>query len=103
MISKKDWKAIGKETANAVKNVPTAFVGILSDISKDHASFTVESWGFWFMYVAPIVLNGCFKLKKYHNQMCLLARIMKMTLKYEISYKEIDKLQAAIVEWVRLY
>ena len=103
MISKKDWKAIGKETAHAVKNIPAAFVHILHDISKDRSSFTAESWGFWFMCFTPIFLNGRFKLKKYYNHMCLLVRIMKTTLKYKISYKEIDELQAAIVKWVQRY
>ena len=97
------WEEIGEETATAVKTIPAAFVRVLGNIAEDRSQFTAESWGFWFMYVAPIVLQGRFQKKCYYKHMCLLVDIMKMTLKFEITYREIDRLEEAIVRWVEQY
>ncbi|KAG2338582.1 hypothetical protein BDR05DRAFT_1004029 [Suillus weaverae] len=50
------WEAIGAETADAVKDIPSAFVHVLCNIASDRSTFTAEAWGFWFMYLAPILL-----------------------------------------------
>lgn len=102
-ISANTWEIIGEETAAAVKSIPAAFVRALGNIAQDHSMFTVESWSFWFMYVAPIILQGRFQHEKYYNHLCMLVDIMKMTLKYEITHVEIDKLERAIIKWVELY
>ena len=97
------WEEIGEETANAVKTIPAAFVRVLSNIADDRSHFMAESWGFWFMYIAPIVLRGRFQKNCYYKHMCSLANIMKMTLKFEITDQEVDELEEMIVQWVKLY
>jgi hypothetical protein len=97
------WEEIGNETANAVKTIPATFVRVLSNIAYDRSQFTAESWAFWFMYIAPIVLRGRFKKKCYYKHMCLLVNIMKTTLKFEITSDEIDELEEMTVQWVQLY
>jgi len=52
------WEKIGKETVDAVKNIPSAFVRSLGNIYENKGSYTAEGWAFWFMYLAPILLKG---------------------------------------------
>lgn len=103
VISPADWKEIGQETARAVKNIPASFVRVLGTIGEKASGFTAESWAFWFMYVAPIVLKGRFPKKRYYNHMIALVNIMKTTLKYNITYRDIDELEEQIVRWVEKY
>ena len=97
------WKDVGLETANAVKDIPSSYVHTLPDIAKERSYYTAETWAFWFMYIAPIVLSKRFTDEKYYNHMCLLAKIMKTTLKFELTHEEIDNLEEDIIRWVRSY
>ncbi|KIK88627.1 hypothetical protein PAXRUDRAFT_115564, partial [Paxillus rubicundulus Ve08.2h10] len=53
------WAEVGEETISAVQDIPAACVHILGNIAKDggRLMFTAEAWGFWFMYLAPIMLK----------------------------------------------
>ena len=97
------WEEIGRETAEAVKHIPANFVHVLQNIATDQAHFTAESWTFWFIHIAPIVLNGRFQHPKYYHHACDLADIIEMCLKFTITHAEIDKLEDKIIEWVRQY
>jgi hypothetical protein len=103
VISPADWKHIGKETARAVKNIPASFVRVLGTIGEKASGFTAESWAFWFMYVAPIVLKDRFPKKRYYKHMLALVKIMKATLKYDITHGDIDELEEHIFQWVEQY
>ncbi|KAF5315532.1 hypothetical protein D9611_004820 [Ephemerocybe angulata] len=97
------WNDIGDETAAAVENIPAHFVRVLRNINTDRSGFTAESWCFWFIYLAPILLRGRFKETKYYKHMCKLVTIMKTSLKYSLTSEELDILEADIIEWVRDY
>jgi hypothetical protein len=97
------WKEIGKETANATKDIPSSYIRVLGNIVEDRSRYTAESWAFWFMYIAPIVLNGRFEDEKYYNHMCLLVKIMKKTLQFELTLQEIDEMENDIITWVQQY
>lgn len=97
------WEQIGKETAEAVKGIPAAFVRVLKDIAKERSHFTAESWCFWFLYLAPILLRKRFQHEKYYTHMCDLVKIMKTTLKFSVTSDELDSLEGDIIEWVEKY
>jgi hypothetical protein len=97
------WEEIGRETAEAVQHIPANFVRVLQNIATDQSHFTAESWMFWFVYIAPIVLNGRFQHSKYYRHACDLADIIKMCLKFTITHAEIDELEHKIIEWVKQY
>ena len=102
-IGEEQWKEIGRETADTVRDIPASFVRVLGNIAEDRSSFTAESWGFWFMHVAPIVMRGRFSDDKYYHHMCALGSIMKTTLKYELTTDEVDNLEEDSIDWVRKY
>ncbi|KAH7911338.1 Transposase family tnp2-domain-containing protein, partial [Hygrophoropsis aurantiaca] len=97
------WEEIGAETATAVQHIPAPFVRVLGNIALDQSLFTAESWCFWFIYLAPILLEGRFPKNKYYKHMCELGNIMKATLKFSITLIELDELEERVIKWVRTY
>jgi hypothetical protein len=99
------WVEIGRETAEAVKHIPAAFVRVLGNIAngEDRSNFTAESWSFWFIYLAPILLQNRFPRPKYYTHMCDLVNVMKLMLQFSITTAEIDNLQSNVISWVQRY
>src|ERR1700722_3485310 len=97
------WEEIGAETAEAVKDIPAAFVRVLGNIAEDRSTFTAESWAFWFIYLAPILLKDRFHHVKYYKHACLLAKILKRMLKLDLTLVEIDELEDEVIDWVELF
>ncbi|TEB21275.1 hypothetical protein FA13DRAFT_1643122, partial [Coprinellus micaceus] len=67
------------------------------------SGFTAESYCFWFCYLFPVLLWNRFQQQKYYQHGCLLVKIMKRCLQFSITEKELDELEADIIEWVRKY
>ncbi|KAF7360422.1 hypothetical protein MVEN_00772300 [Mycena venus] len=99
-ISEETWELIWQETADAVRHIPADFVRVLQN---NPAHFTAESWCFWFVYLAPILLNGRFRHQKYYTHACQFSEIIKSCIAFEITYTQIDELQDKIIDWVRRY
>lgn len=51
------WELIGDETANATHTIPSAFVRPLGNVAENQTYFTAESWGFWFIHLAPALFH----------------------------------------------
>jgi len=97
------WEEFGQETVNAVKTIPSSFVCVLGNIAENRSSFTAESWGFWFIYLALILLKNHFLDNKYYVHMCKLVRLMKTSIKLELTTSEVDELKEGFVQWVKEY
>ena len=97
------WQKVGEETAAAVRHIPSVFVHVLANIATDRSLFTAESWSFWFVYLAPKLLEGRFPKQKYYRHMCELAEIMKVTLQLRVSHEQLNDIEGRIVEWVQKY
>ncbi len=97
------WEEIAKETKAAVKDLPAAFVGSIPDIIMQRDKFTADTWAFWFIYIAPIVLRGRFQHEKYYTHMCDLVSIMRRTLQFEVTRTEVEQLRRDIISWVERY
>ncbi|KAJ8582824.1 hypothetical protein M405DRAFT_749671 [Rhizopogon salebrosus TDB-379] len=97
------WEQVGEETAAAVQHIPSAFVRVLGNIASDRSQFTAESWCFWFIYLAPILLQGRFKKAKYYNHMCQLVDLMKIMLRLQVTTAEIVIIKNGLCEWVHRY
>jgi hypothetical protein len=97
------WKVIGLETVAAVRNIPSAFVRSLGNITEDQSTYTAEGWAFWFMYIAPILLQGRFQKVNYYTHFCDLVDIMKTCTRFSITRPEINDLEKKIIQWVSEY
>ncbi|KAJ7714705.1 hypothetical protein B0H14DRAFT_3522917 [Mycena olivaceomarginata] len=94
------WDEIWAETAAATGDIPAQFVRVLSDTP---GYFTADAWCFWFMYLASILLSGRFQDDKYYTHACQFSEIIKSCIAFQITYSEIDDLQANIIDWVQKY
>ncbi|KAJ6611080.1 hypothetical protein B0H10DRAFT_1810356, partial [Mycena sp. CBHHK59/15] len=94
------WEEIWAETAAAVKDIPAQFVRSMTDRPS---KFTAEAWCFWFVYLAPILLNCCFKNRKYHDHLCDLTDIIKTCISFTITHPGIANLRVQIINWVKTY
>ncbi|KAF8124536.1 hypothetical protein EV363DRAFT_1299723 [Boletus edulis] len=88
------WEEIGEETAASTATIPAMFVRKLPNIADGSANMTAEAWGFWFIAVqASEVLQSCL----------LVADLMRLSIKLEITQTEVEKLRDGLIKWVMLY
>jgi len=97
------WETIGKETAACGATIPSAFSRRTPNIATEKRNFTAEDWMFWFVHIAPHVLNGRFPREKYYKHFMKLNNIMKICLQYSISRDEVLQLRSLIVDYVHEY
>ncbi|KAF9492633.1 hypothetical protein BDN71DRAFT_1396437 [Pleurotus eryngii] len=93
------WQQIGREMKEATQSIPSAFVQALGNIAEDCSLFTAESWCFWFLHLALILLHGHFKKEKYYIHACDFVCIMKLSLWFTLTTNDVDKLGAQIISW----
>ena len=94
------WKEIGLEMVAVIKDIPSAFVHSLGNIAEDQSNYTAEGWAFWFMHIAPTLLQNRFHHIKYYKHFCNLVNIMKTCTQFTITHIEIDHLEKRIIQWV---
>jgi hypothetical protein len=99
-ISEEVWEQIWKETADAMRHIPSDFC---RSLASGPGKFTAESWCFWFVYLAPGLLRGRFSDPKYHVHSCELGEIVKSCLQFTSKVSEIDQLEEHIIRWVQTY
>jgi hypothetical protein len=99
-ISDAVWEEIWQETADSVQHLPAEFVRVLGG---NPSYYTAEAWCFWFLYLAPILLQGRFSNPKYHRHMCELGDIIKICIQFTITTAEIPQLRHKVISWVRDY
>ncbi|KAJ7152445.1 hypothetical protein C8R46DRAFT_1357483 [Mycena filopes] len=94
------WELIWQETADAVQHLPAQFVRVLG---SNPSYYTAEAWCFWFVFLAPILLEGRFPDPKYHQHLCDFSDIIKVCLQFTVTHDQVAALRIQIVDWVRLY
>ncbi|KAF8575523.1 hypothetical protein K439DRAFT_1623524 [Ramaria rubella] len=96
------WELVGAETAAPKSSTPSAFAWPIPNITKEQDVFTAEAWVFWFIYLAPHLLQGRLP-RKYYDHMMSLIEIMQICFQFVITDQEIDALEQMIICWVRKY
>lgn len=97
------WDAIGEASAASGDTIPSVFGPRPPNVAKDKTSWTADLRSFWSIYVAPIVLSGRFKKRKYYDHFVLLVRLINRCLQFEITTAEVDELKSGFIEWVKQY
>ncbi|KAG8709425.1 hypothetical protein FRC11_005568 [Ceratobasidium sp. 423] len=97
-----DWAEIGRLMAQATKTIPSEFVGMLPNIAQDENLYKAEAYAFWVQYLAPILLEGRL-LEKYYEHFLLMHEIIILVLQFELTYDNVEQLQAMVNTWVVQY
>jgi hypothetical protein len=107
VISQAEWKKIGILTIESSFTIPGSFSRALPNIYKEEHLYIAETYAFWMMYLAPIVLKGRWgDTNKYYEHAVLLSRILSRVVEYEIPAQDISphgNLTRDIVQFVQQY
>jgi hypothetical protein len=103
IISSQDWQEIGRFTSKSVPFIPSSFSRAIPNINTEQHLFTAESYAFWFLYMAPILLRDRFRESRYYDHAIHLVRIIQTCIQYEITTKKLDELEEKIIVWVRKF
>ena len=94
------WQDVGATSAEATKTIPSSFGASIPNPAKDRSTFTSSTWSVWSLFIAPTVLRRRFPEDQYYKHFCSLLRILNLCLQFEISEKDINKIELGIRQWV---
>jgi len=107
VISQDEWKKIGILTIESSFTIPGSFTRALPNIYKEEHLYIAETYAFWMMYLAPILLKGRWaNTDKYYKHAVLLSSILRRVVEYEIPVQDISpcgSLTQDITQFVQQY
>ena len=107
VIPQDEWKKIGLLTIGSSSTIPGSFARALPNIHKEEHLYIAETYAFWMMYLAPIVLKGRWgDTNKYYKHAILLSSILRRVVEYEIPVQDVSpqgNLTQDITQFVQQY
>jgi hypothetical protein len=107
VISEDEWKKIGTLTTEASFTIPGSFTRALPNIFKEEHLYIAETYTFWMMYIAPILLKGRWReTDKYYQHAVLFSSILRRLVDFEIPAQDISPhgiLTLDIIRFVQQY
>ena len=107
VISQVEWKKIGILTIESLFTIPGSFTRALPNIYKEEHLYIAETYAFWMMYLAPILLKGRWPdTNMYYEHAILLSSILRRVVEYEIPARDISpqgSLSQDITQFVQQY
>jgi hypothetical protein len=78
-LPKDVWSEICETGSASGDTTPSSFGSRVPNLETEHSSVTAEAWGFWSMYLAPILLRAShnrFSHRRYYNHFLQLVRLI---------------------------
>ncbi|KAI0819220.1 hypothetical protein BC628DRAFT_1333506 [Trametes gibbosa] len=97
------WEAIGAASAASGDSIPYVFGPRPPNIASDKTKWTADTHSFWALYVAPVLLQGCFVQNKYYDHFIDLVKLLHVCLQFEITDDELRQVKQGFIEWVKKY
>lgn len=97
------WDAIGTATAASGPTIPSAFGASPPDVANNKTACTADSWSFWTLYLAPVLLRNKFQRPEYYKHFIKLVKLIHLCLQFEISKGDILLIRSGFREWVEEY
>ncbi len=97
------WDAIGQGTATAGSTIPGAFGQRPPNVATNKTACTADSWCFWLLYIAPVLLSRKFDNATYFNHFIVLVKLVNICLEFEISCDEVATVCQGFIDWVEEY
>ncbi|KAF9003708.1 hypothetical protein BDZ89DRAFT_967483 [Hymenopellis radicata] len=102
-FKEKVWEEIGAATARCGPHIPSAFSANPPNVADDKQATTADSWSFWMLHLAPVLLENRFPRPIYYKHFIDLVDIVELCLQYEISREDIRKIRTGCKDWVLEY
>lgn len=97
------WDAIGVATAASGPTIPSAFGASPPDVANNKTACTADSWSFWTLYLAPVLLHNKFQRAEYYKHFIKLVKLIHLCLQFEYSKGDIALIRSGFQEWVEEY
>jgi hypothetical protein len=102
-LDRKVWEAIGAATAASGSTIPYAFGARPPNVASDKSACTADTWSFWTLYLGPILLRRKFNNRKYFDHFVDLVKLLNITLQFEYSVDDVEKIRVGFIAWVKVY
>jgi hypothetical protein len=97
-LSQAAWEAIGSATAASAHTTPSWMIRLMPDIFLNSHKYTCESWAFWIVWIAPLLLKGHLP-EDHYQHLLLFSKIIKVATSLEITTQQLDELDQEIQAW----
>ena len=102
-LQPKVWEAIGEATAASGSSLPYAFGARPPNVAGDKSACTAETWSFWTLYIAPVLLHRKFQSRKYYDHFVELVKLLLICLQFEYSDEDIETVWVGMINWVKKF
>ena len=75
----------------------------MPNLETERSSMTAESWGFWSLYLAPILLRNRFSRQRYYDHFLKLVQLVRKCISFELRRSDVDEIRQGFQEWVLEY
>jgi hypothetical protein len=103
VIEPRVWEEIGAATAACGATIPSAFGAPVPNIATKRHEMSAEMYANWTLFIAPIVLRGRFKMRRYYKHFMQLVELLKLCLAFEISEETLNRIDEGFRLWVEDY
>ena len=102
-LPKEVWSEICKAGSASGDTIPSSFGSHIPNLETKQSSMTAETWGFWCMYLAPILLRNRFSHRHYYDHFLKLVRLINKCISWELKRSEVDEIRQGFQDWVLEY
>ena len=102
-LSKDVWSEICKAGSASGDTIPSSFGPRMPNLKTERSSMTAETWGFWCMYVAPILLRNHFSHWRYYDHFLKFVQLIHKCISFKLKKSEVDEIRQGFQDWVLEY
>ncbi|KAH9849713.1 hypothetical protein C2E23DRAFT_932379 [Lenzites betulinus] len=97
------WEDIGAASAASGATIPYVYGPRPPNVASDKTSWTADTRSFWFLYLAPVLLQGRFPHDKYYQHLLKLVGLLSQCLQFEVAVTEVEEIRQGFIDWVQKY
>ena len=97
------WNAISAAGAASGQTIPSQHGAKVPHFAVRKGEMTAETWSFWTLHLAPILLFNQFTDDAYYTHFVTLVKFLHLYMQWEISTEEVDELEVGLRDWVIEY
>jgi hypothetical protein len=102
-LPKEVWSEICETGSVSGDITPSSFGSCVPNLETERSSVTAEAWGFWSMYLAPILLRDRFSQRRYYDHFLKLVRLIHKCVSWELKRSEVNEIRQGFQDWVLEY
>lgn len=102
-IPKNIWSEMSRAAAESGWDIPSCFGARVPDFIARPSEMTAETWSFFAMFLAPILLHGKFKKPAFYRHFIELVELLELCMAFELTEAQVDTIEHGFKDWVDSY